>query len=102
MPSASPRRVDPRSWVPEQPQELHTGAGSGRNYPPDGFIMEGKSMGVFHVSNVKRAADVINYCMRGFEVPYISGRLWRVNTKEEIKQDTQKMVFGALGCIDKF
>jgi hypothetical protein len=40
--------------------------------------------------------------MRGFEVPYISGRLWRVNTKEEIKQDTQKMVFGALGCIDKF
>ena len=65
-------------------------------------IMEGKSTGVFHVNNVKRAADVINYCMRGFEVPYISGRLWRGNTKEEIKQDTQKMVFGALGCIDKF
>lgn len=65
-------------------------------------IMEGKSMGVFHVGNVKRAADVINYCMRGFEVPYISGRLWRGNTKEEIKQDTQKMFFGALGCVDKF
>ncbi len=64
-------------------------------------ILEGKSEGVFNVVNVKRASEVINYCMRGFEVPYISGRLWRGNTKEEIKQDTSRMVFGILGYVDK-
>lgn len=62
------------------------------------IISEGKESGVFNVTSVRRTAEIIHYCMRGFEVSYIRGNLWRGNTREEIRYETQKLIFGALGC----
>ena len=62
------------------------------------IISEGKETGVFNVTSVRRTAEIIHYCMRGFEVSYIRGNLWRGNTREEIRFETQKLIYGALGC----
>lgn len=62
------------------------------------IISEGKESGVFNVTSVRRTAEIIHYCMRGFEVSYIRGNIWRGNTREEIRYETQKLIFGALGC----
>ena len=62
------------------------------------IISEGKESGAFNVTSVRRTAEIIHYCMRGFEVSYIRGNLWRGNTREEIRYETQKLISGALGC----
>lgn len=62
------------------------------------IISEGKIQGDFNVDNVHRTSEMLLYALRGFEVPYISGKIWKTNTKEEIRYETQKMLFGALGC----
>lgn len=62
------------------------------------IISEGKIQGDFNIDNVHRTSEMILYSLRGFEVPYISGKIWKTNTKEEIRYETQKMLFGALGC----
>jgi len=62
------------------------------------IISEGKIQGDFNIDNVHRTSEMILYSLRGFEVPYISGKIWKTNTKEEIRYETQKMLYGALGC----
>lgn len=62
-----------------------------------GVIMDGKDRGLFDVVNVRQATEVLNCCMRGFEVPYISGRLWRGNSIDDIKRNAERIVFGILG-----
>lgn len=62
------------------------------------IISEGKIQGEFNIDNVHRTSEMILYALRGFEVPYISGKIWKTNTKEEIRYETQKMLYGALGC----
>ncbi len=41
------------------------------------IISEGKTEGVFNVINVKRTSEIMYNCMRGFEVPYIRGQIWK-------------------------
>ncbi len=62
------------------------------------IISEGKESGVFDVTSVWRTSEVIQYCLRGFETPYIRGTIWRNNTCEEMRFETQKLIFGILGC----
>lgn len=62
------------------------------------IISEGKESGVFDVTSVWRTSEVIQYCLRGFEAPYIRGTIWRNNTCEEMRFETQKLIFGILGC----
>lgn len=64
------------------------------------IIQEGKESGRFNVSNVRRTADIFQNCMRGFEVPYIRGKIWKGNTREEVLYESKKLIFGALGIND--
>lgn len=65
------------------------------------IITAGKTEGVFNVTNVRRTVTILHNCMRGFEVPYIRGKIWQGNTREEMRAEAQKLIFGALGCNDQ-
>ncbi|MBQ9559202.1 MAG: TetR/AcrR family transcriptional regulator [Bacteroidaceae bacterium] len=39
------------------------------------IIMQGIRQGKFDVTNIRLSVDIIHYCIRGLEVPYIYGRL---------------------------
>ena len=39
------------------------------------IIMQGIRQGKFDVANIRMSVDIIHYCIRGLEVPYIYGRL---------------------------
>jgi len=61
------------------------------------IITEGKTAGVFDVVSVRRTAEIMHNCMRGFEAPYIRGKLWQGNTREEIRFEARRLIYGALG-----
>jgi len=61
------------------------------------IISEGKTCGVFDVVSVRRTAEIMHNCMRGFEAPYIRGKLWQGNTREEIRFEARRLIYGALG-----
>ena len=61
------------------------------------IISEGKINGVFDVVSVRRTAEIMHNCMRGFEAPYIRGKLWQGNTREEIRFEARRLIYGALG-----
>ena len=61
------------------------------------IISEGKISGVFDVVSVRRTAEIMHNCMRGFEAPYIRGKLWQGNTREEIRFEARRLIYGALG-----
>lgn len=61
------------------------------------IISEGKISGIFNVVSVRRTAEIMHNCMRGFEVPYIRGKLWQGNTREEIRFEARRLIYGALG-----
>ena len=61
------------------------------------IISEGKTSGVFDVVSVRRTTEIMHNCMRGFEAPYIRGKLWQGNTREEIRSEARRLIYGALG-----
>ncbi len=65
------------------------------------IISEGKSEGCFNVSNVKLAAELIQYCMRGFEAPYIRGHLENGKRSDDVKREMKKIIYGSLGYNSK-
>ena len=62
------------------------------------IISDGKTEGSFHVGDVKLAAELIQYCMRGFEAPYIRGHLGNGKRFEDLRREVKKIIYGALGC----
>jgi AcrR family transcriptional regulator len=62
---------------------------------------EGKRAGEFDIENVDLVADITHYCIKGLEVPYICGRLGHGITPEASKPIVAKVVYGALGKINK-
>lgn len=61
-------------------------------------LADGKDKGLFDIDNVDIIADIVHYCIKGIEVPYIRGQI-----AEELDDETgwayvAKIVFGALGC----
>lgn len=63
-------------------------------------LAEGKDKGIFDIDNVDIIADIVHYCIKGIEVPYIRGQI-----AEELDDETgwayvAKIVFGALGRKD--
>lgn len=61
-------------------------------------ISEGKAEGVFNVQDVRLTAEIFQYCMRGFEVPYIQGHIRKGNTDNlEYRYEAKKLIWGALG-----
>ena len=62
-------------------------------------LAEGKDKGIFDIDNVDIIADIVHYCIKGIEVPYIRGQI-----AEELHEAgwayVAKIVFGALGRKD--
>ena len=60
-------------------------------------LTEGKEKGIFDIDNVNIVADIVLYCVKGIEAPYIRGQIG-----EELDDETgwayvAKIVYGALG-----
>lgn len=62
-----------------------------------GIIMEGKSLGIFNVQYVNLTSTYIQYCMRGFEVPFIRGQVRMGHSGNDVRGEIERMVYGALG-----
>ena len=61
-------------------------------------LEEGKEEGVFCIDDIDITADILHYCIKGIEVPYIRGQIG-----EELDDATgwryvANIVYGALGC----
>ena len=65
------------------------------------IIMEGKATGVFDVQHASIMAAYIQYCMEGFEVPFIRGQVKLAHTSQDVRDAVQQMVYGALGYREK-
>lgn len=60
-------------------------------------LAEGKEKGIFDIDNIDIVTDILHYCVKGIETPYIRGQIG-----EELDDETgwayvAKIVFGALG-----
>ena len=59
-------------------------------------LKEGQDMGVFQLDNVPMTAEIMHYCLKGIEVPYIRGRISDDLYVETRKKNNSKLVLGAL------
>lgn len=63
-------------------------------------LQEGKEQGIFDIDNVEITADILHYCIKGIEVPYIRGQIGEDLEDEIGWKYVAKIVYGALGCKD--
>ena len=63
-------------------------------------LAEGKDKGIFDIDNVDIIADIVHYCIKGIEVPYIRGQIAEELDDEAGWAYVAKIVFGALGRRD--
>ena len=60
-------------------------------------LIEGNEMGLFEVENVDILADILHYCVKGIEVPYIRGKIGDDLDDRQGWEYVPKIVYGALG-----
>ena len=60
-------------------------------------LIEGNEMGLFEVENVDILADILHYCVKGIEVPYIRGNIGDDLDDRQGWEYVAKIVYGALG-----
>ena len=60
-------------------------------------LIEGREAGIFEVANVDVLADILHYCVKGIEVPYIRGKIGSELNNREGWEYVAKIVYGALG-----
>lgn len=65
------------------------------------ILEEGKVQGYFDIDNVEITADILHYCIKGIEVPYIRGQIGEDLDDETGWRYVAKIVYGALGCMKK-
>lgn len=65
------------------------------------ILEEGKAQGYFDIDNVEITADILHYCIKGIEVPYIRGQIGEDLDDETGWRYVAKIVYGALGCVKK-
>lgn len=63
-------------------------------------LAEGKDKDIFDIDNVDIIADIVHYCIKGIEVPYIRGQIAEELDDEAGWAYVAKIVFGALGRKD--
>ena len=63
-------------------------------------LAQGKDKGIFDIDNVDIIADIVHYCIKGIEVPYIRGQIAEELDDEAGWAYVAKIVFGALGRKD--
>lgn len=64
-------------------------------------LHEGKEQNLFDIDNVEITADILYYCIKGIEVPYIRGQIGEELDDETGWRYVAKIVYGALGCKKK-
>lgn len=64
-------------------------------------LHEGKELNLFDIDNVEITADILHYCIKGIEVPYIRGQIGEELDDETGWRYVAKIVYGALGCRKK-
>lgn len=64
-------------------------------------LHEGKEQNLFDIDNVEITADILHYCIKGIEVPYIRGQIGEELDDETGWRCVAKIVYGALGCKKK-
>ena len=60
-------------------------------------LTEGNALGIFEVENVDILADILHYCVKGIEVPYIRGKIGDDLDGRKGWDYVAKIVYGALG-----
>ena len=60
-------------------------------------LIEGNEKGIFEVENVDISADILHYCVKGIEVPYIRGKIGDDLDDRKGWEYVAKIVYGALG-----
>jgi AcrR family transcriptional regulator len=60
-------------------------------------LIEGNEKGIFEVENVDILADILHYCVKGIEVPYIRGKIGDDLDDRKGWEYVAKIVYGALG-----
>ena len=63
-------------------------------------LWEGKDKGVFLIDDVELTAQVVHYCVKGVEVPYIRGSIGVGLDLRKRKEYVANIVFGALHKTD--
>ena len=61
------------------------------------ILSEGQEKGIFTIENLNLAADILYYCVKGIEVPYIRGQVLDENGQRADKTYIAKIINGALG-----
>ena len=61
------------------------------------ILVEGKEQGLFEVDNVDILADILHYCIKGIEVPYVRGKIGEDLDDRQGWEYVAKIVYGALG-----
>lgn len=64
-------------------------------------LHEGKELNLFDIDKVEITADILHYCIKGIEVPYIRGQIGEELDDETGWRYVAKIVYGALGCKKK-
>ncbi len=62
----------------------------------ENVLKEGNVSGQFSIDNIFLVADIIHYCVKGLEVPYIFGRLGEGLNQGETRQIVRKLIHRAL------
>lgn len=65
-------------------------------------LQEGSDAGRFKIVNVRLMAEIIHYCVKGLEVPYIYDRLGEGLTEEETIPIVADIIGRAIGIEDNF
>lgn len=61
------------------------------------ILEEGKNKGIFEIDNIEIMADILHYCIKGIEVPYIRGQIGEDLEDKQGWEYVAKIVYGALG-----
>lgn len=61
------------------------------------ILIEGKELGLFNVDNVDILANILHYCIKGIEVPYIRGKIGEDLEDQKGWEYVARIVYGALG-----
>ena len=64
-------------------------------------LQDGKDAGYFDLDNVDIMADILHYCIKGIEVPYIRGQIADDLDDEIGWRYVSKIVFDELGCKNR-
>jgi len=59
-------------------------------------LKEGQEVGSFHMDDITMTSEIIHYCLKGIEVPYIRGRIGVDLNMETRKKYVANIVLGAL------